>query len=152
MATSTLALAMTPSTWAGHGTATALSLAAVTSSGVYFPVGDGNKLFIVSFNRSTDYAGSMFIEPGSSVYAGATGQARSTASTSAYSTATAPYAWAISKNASSMSSEAILSTSLVIAGPFETEKVKSSDGYIFLIASTESTECSAAVFALGSTN
>ena len=152
MSSSSQALVCTPSTWTGYTSATALSLQAVTSSGIYLNVGDGNKTFIVCFNRSTSYAGSMFIEPGSSVYAGSAGMVRSTGSSSIYSTATAPMSWAISINASSMSSEAITSTSLVIAGPFETEKIKSTGGLIFLIASTESTKCSAAAFTFGSTN
>lgn len=138
---------MTPSTFVGGITNGALLyMQAVTSSGAYFSVGDGNQAILFVANASSSDTGAVWIEPGSSKWAGSAGQAYSTTST-LYSTATAPIAISVATHGITGSS-AVASTagSFAVIGPFDTAKVKSTDGYIFVVASTGSTEMVAAVY------
>lgn len=137
---------LTPSTFAGGLTQGArLVFQAVTSSGAYFQVGDTSKVIIFVSNGSSSAQGAIYIEPGAR-YSGSRGQVPSTDIT-AYTTATAPIVitsscHAKSDNTASFSTEG----SFNAIGPFESATVKSSDGKIYLAASTLSTKMYAAVY------
>lgn len=139
---------MTPSTFVGGITQGALLyMHAVTSSGAYFQVGDASRVIIFVSNGSSSADGAIFVEPGAR-WSGSRGQAPSTTST-AYSTSTAPIAAAFSAHAKSDYSAAMSTAgSFGVIGPLEAATVKSSDGKIFIVASTVSTRMTAAVFAM----
>ena len=145
---------LTPSTYVGGITnGASLIMKSVTSSGVYFSVGDTSKVMVFVANASSSDDGAVFIEPGKA-WAGASGLAYSTGST-VYSTATAPVAVSVVTHGVTGSS-AVASTegSYYALGPFDSAKFKSSDGLMYLVASTGSTEMYAAVYLMpgGSTN
>lgn len=139
---------MTPSTFVGGITQGALLyMQAVTSSGAYFQVGDASRVMVFVSNGSSSDTGAIFIEPGAR-WSGSMGQAPSTTST-LYSTATAPIAISVATHAKSDYSAAMSTAgSFAALGPFESATVKSSDGKIFLVASTGSTRMCAAVYAM----
>jgi hypothetical protein len=145
---------MTPSTFVGGITqGAALYMQAVTSSGAYFNVGDASKVLVFVGNASSSDNGSVWIEPGAR-WGASNGMSPSTTSTM-YSTATAPIAISVPLHGITGSSAVASTTgSFAVLGPFESAKVKSSDGKIYLVASTGSTEMFAAVYAMpgGSTN
>ena len=138
---------LTPSTFVGGITQGAsIAWQAVTSSGAYFSCGDISKTLILIANASSSDNGAVWIEPGGNWTAGSGGQAASTTST-LYSTATAPIAVSVPLHGITGSS-AVMSTtgSVVVIGPLDSDRYKSSDGYIFIVASTGSTEMAAAVY------
>ena len=143
-----MANAITPSTFAGGLTqGAALYLSAVTSSGSYFQVGDASKVVVVVTNGSSTANGAIYVVPGAA-WSGARGQAASTDVTT-YSTGTAPIVMAVNANAITGSTATMSTTGwLAVLGPFESAQVKSSDGRIFIAASTVSTKMCAAVYAL----
>lgn len=144
---------MTPSTFVGGITqGAALYMQAVTSSGAYFNVGDTSKVIVFVSNGSSSDTGAIFVEPGAK-WAGSKYLTPSTTST-LYSTATAPIAISVPTHAKSDYSAAMSTAGSFYALSFDSVNVKSSDGKIFLVASTGSTKMCAAVFALpgGSTN
>jgi hypothetical protein len=138
---------LTPSTFvAGITQGAAIAWQAVTSSGAYFNCGDLNRTIILIQNGSSSDTGAVWIEPGGVWAAGSGGQAASTTST-LYSTATAPIAISVPLHGITGSSATMSTTgSLVVIGPFDSDKIKSSDGNIFIVASTGSTEMVAAVY------
>lgn len=148
---------MTPSTFVGGITQGAgLAMQAVTSSGAYFNVGDASKVIVFVANASSSdsaTSGAVWIEPGAK-WTGSQGLTVSTGA-AVYSTATAPIAVSVPTHGITGSS-AIGSTTLsyVALGPFDSARVKSSDGKIYIVASTGSTKMYAAVYVLpgGSTN
>lgn len=131
-----------------------LTMKAVTSSGVYFSVGDMSKTIIYVVNASSSDTGAVWVDPGSTSWAGSGGRAPSTGST-VYSTAAAGIAITL-PSPDITGSSAITSTETYasIIGPFDSDKYKSSDGLVFLVASTGSTKVYAAVYQMvgGSTN
>ena len=137
----------TASIMAGTAYAT-LAMQAVTSSGAYFNVGDGSDTIIFVANASSSDDGAIFVEPGGTWSAGSNGQAASTTST-LYSTATAPIAISVVSHGKTGSS-AVGSTTGAYAmlGPLDTSKIKSSDGEIYVVASTGSTKMFAAVYVM----
>ena len=139
---------MTPSTFVGGITqGAALYMHAVTSSGAYFQVGDASRVIIFVSNGSSSDTGALFIEPGAR-WSGSRGQAPSTTST-LYSTATAPIAISVATHGVTGSSASMSTAgSFYGVGPLESATVKSSDGKIFIVASTGSTKMCAAVYAL----
>lgn len=146
---------LTPSTFVGGITqGAALAWQAVTSSGAYFTCGDLSKTLIFVANGSSSDTGAVFIEPGGVMWAGARGQAASTGST-VYSTATAPIAVSVPLHGITGSSATMSTTgSVVVIGPLDSNKVKSSDATVYIVASTGSTKMVAAVYQMlgGSTN
>ena len=144
-----------PSTFIAGGTqGGAINWLPVTSSGAYFQAGDTVETVILITNASSSANGSVFIEPGSSKWAGSLGYAVSSGST-VYSTATAPVSVAVPLHGITGSS-AIGSTtgSVVWFNLRDSDRYKSSDGKIFIVASTQSTYMYAAVLQLigGSSN
>jgi hypothetical protein len=139
---------MTLSTFVGGITQGAtLPLQAVTSSGAYFQVGDASRVVIFVSNGSSSDDGSVFIEPGAR-WSGSRGQAPSTGST-VYSTATAPIAVSVVSHGITGSSATMSTTgSFVAVGPLESATVKSSNGTVYIVASTESTKMAACVYAM----
>jgi hypothetical protein len=125
---------------------------AVTSSGAYFQVGDLSKVVVFVANASSSDAGAIFIEPGAR-WAGSKYLTPSTTST-LYSTATAPVAISVPLHGITGSSAVGSTTGSYYALSLDASAVKSSDGKVFLVASTGSTKMFAAVYAMpgGSTN
>ena len=143
---------ITPSTFiAGITNGCPLVFTAVTSSGVYFNVGDAKDYFIFAINNSSD-AGALYIEPGAR-WSGSMGQAPSTLIT-LYTTATAPIAVALPGRASSISTANALSTTgcFAVIGPFEGATVKSSGATVYVGLGSTLAYVTAAVYSLGSTN
>lgn len=148
---------LTPSTFvAGITNGAALVMKSVTSSGVYFSCGDASKVVVFVANASSSdsaTSGALWIEPGAK-WAGSRGLPVSTAAT-IYSTATAPYAISVPAHLITGSS-AVASTegSYYAWGPFDSAQIKSSDGLVYIVASTGSTKMYASVFQMpgGSTN
>ncbi|HSW61877.1 MAG TPA: hypothetical protein VLH56_00945, partial [Dissulfurispiraceae bacterium] len=146
MGSTSQAAAATKSTFTGYAGSIIETLTAVTSSGVYFNVGDASKILIRVTNASSSDNGSVFVEPGAR-WAASRGLAPSTTST-LYSTATAPIAVSVAMTAQTASS-AVLSTGIsVYVGPFESGTVKSSDEKIYVVASTLSTKMYVGVIVL----
>jgi len=144
--------AATKSTFTGYAGSITETLTAVTSSGVYFNVGDASKIIIRVTNASSSDNGAVFIEPGAR-WSASRGLAPSTGST-VYSTSTAPIAASVAMTAATGSS-AIYSTGVsVYLGPFESGTIKSSDQTVYVVASTGSTKMYVGVIVLdgGSTN
>ncbi len=144
---------MTPSTHVGGITqGAALAMQAVTSSGAYFQVGDLSKVIVFVANASSSDTGAIFIEPGAR-WAGSKYLTPSTTST-LYSTATAPVAVSVPLHGITGSSAIGSTTGSYYALSLDASAVKSSDGKVFLVASTGSTKMFAAVYAMpgGSTN
>lgn len=140
---------ITPSTFVGSITNGALLyMQQVSSSGAYFPVGDASKVLVFVTNMSTA-AGAIFVEPGSSKWAGSNGLAFSSGS-SVYSTATAPIAVALGASSSTYAALASTSGSIAVLGPFESAKVKSTDGNVFIVNPNATTNGAiyAAVYAM----
>jgi hypothetical protein len=153
MGCSSLSAQITPSTWGGYNSYTSLPMSAVTSSGVYFNVGDASQVMIFVINASSCTDGTLFIEPGAPNWAGSRGQARSTA-LGVYSTATAPITcWAALAVSTTVTTYVASTTgTCAMVGPFEAATVKSTDGMIFVMNSTVSTRMWVSVVAMGSTN
>jgi hypothetical protein len=123
---------MTPSTFVGGITNGAqLFMQQVSSSGAYFNVGDAKDIIIVATNAST-LAGAIFIEPGSSQWAGSLGMAYSTTA-ALYSTATAPYVMALGVSSSTYLALGSTTGSIAVLGPFDSARVKSTSGNIFMV-------------------
>lgn len=140
---------MTPSTWVGGITqGAALAMQAVTSSGAYFQVGDASQVMILVANASSSDNGAIWVEPGSSLWAGSLGMAYSTTST-LYSTATAPVAVSVPLHGITGSSAVGSTTGSYVAMTlYDSNKYKSTSGKIFIVASTGSTKMFAAVYAM----
>jgi hypothetical protein len=128
-----------------------LPMTQVTSSGVYFNIGDASKYIVFVVNGSSE-AGAVFVEPGAR-WAGSVGRAPSTTIT-AYTTATAPIAVALPRGASSISTAFVLSTQscFSVLGPFDGVQVKSSGATVFIGNGSTLAVIAAAVYAWGSTN
>lgn len=153
MGSTSLSAQVTPSTWGGYNSYTALPMLQVTSSGLYFDVGDASQVMIFVINASSCTDGTIFIEPGAKAWAGSRGQAPSTA-LGVYSTATAPITCLAAVGISTTFSSYVESTTGTFAcvGPFESARVKSSDGKIYVMNSTISTRMYISVVTMGSTN
>ncbi len=144
---------MTPSTFTGGLTqGVTLPMQAVTSSGAYFQCGDLNKIVVFVANASSSDNGAIFVEPGAR-WAGARGLAPSTGST-VYSTATAPVVISVPLHGITGSSAIGSTTGSFAALSLDSAQVKSSDGKVFIVASTGSTKMYAAVYSMvgGSSN
>jgi hypothetical protein len=141
---------ITPSTFVGGITQGAiLYFKAVTSSGVYFTVGDASRVIIFVSNGSSSDTGAVFIEPGGNWSGARRGIYGISTGSSVYSTATTPVAVSVATHAKSDYSAAMSTAgSFVAIGPLDSAQVKSSDGLVYLIASTGSTRMCAAVYAL----
>jgi len=128
-----------------------LPMTQVTSSGVYFNIGDASKYIVFVVNGSSD-PGAVYVEPGKR-WSGSIGMAPSTTIT-AYTTATAPIAIAIPRGASSISTAFALSTQscFSVLGPFEGVQVKSSGATVFIGNGSTLAVIGASVYAWGSTN
>lgn len=137
----------TPSTFAGGITNGALLyMQAVTSSGAYFDVGDASKVLIFVSNGSSSDTGNFFIETGGTWAAGSRGVATST-SIASVSSATAMISISVPTHAKSDYSAAMSTAgSFAVLGPFDSVNIKSSDGHVFVAASTGSTRMCAAVY------
>lgn len=129
-------------------------MTAVTSSGVYFDVGDVSQVVVLVGNASSSDTGAIWVEPGKN-WAGAVGTRLGVSTTSTlYSTATAPIALSFVTPGITGSS-AIMSTAASVGLLYlESAMVKSSDTKIYIVASTGSTKMYCNVYALpgGSTN
>jgi hypothetical protein len=147
-----MASQITPSTWAGYNSYTPIFMSAVTSSGVYFNVGDAEKIIIFVANASSSDDGALYIVPGAQ-WSGSRGLAPST-TVSDFSTATAPIVCVAEVAVSTTVTTYIASTTGTFAlwGPFEAATVKSSDNTIYVANSTVSTRMWISVMAMGSTN
>lgn len=143
-----------PSTYANASAGGSIAWLPVTSSGAYFQAGDTSQTIILIANASSSANGSVWIEPGSSKWPGSLGYAYSSGST-VYSTATAPLSVAVPLHGITGSS-AIPSTtgSYVWFNLRDSDRYKSSDGKIFIVASTQSTFMYASVLMMigGSSN
>lgn len=141
---------LTPSTFVGGVTqGAALYMKAVTSSGVYFQVGDASRIIVFVSNGSSSDTGAVFLEPGGNWSGARRGIYGLSTGSSVYSTATAPIAVSVATHAKSDYSAAMSTTgSFYAMGPFESAQIKSSDGLVYLVASTGSTRMCAAVYAL----
>lgn len=145
---------MTPSTFVGGITnGAALYMQAVTSSGAYFTVGNASRYIVYVSNGSSSDTGAVWIEPGAN-WAGSKGLSTSASSTQ-YSTATAPIAVSVASHGVTGSSASMSTAgSFVAIGPFDSVNVKDSGQKVYIVASTGSTKMCAAVYALpgGSSN
>jgi hypothetical protein len=128
-----------------------LPMTQVTSSGVYFNVGDASKYIVFVMNGSSE-AGAVYVEPGA-MWSASRGQAPSTLIT-LYTTATAPIAVALPRGASSISTAFVLSTlnCFSVLGPFEGGMIKSSNSQVFIGNGSTLAVVGASVYAWGSTN
>jgi hypothetical protein len=134
-----MASQITPSTFVrGITWGNSLVLNAVTSSGVYFNVGDLGENILLVVNASSSDTGALYVLPGAR-WAGARGQAPSTTVTD-YSTATAPIAISVPTHGITGSSAITSTAGSIYMMNLESINVKSSDGTVYLASSTGSTK------------
>jgi len=146
MGNTTQSQQITPVAQATTPTGSALVLTPVTSSGVYFNVGDTSKIVMLVANASSSDTGAVWVEPGAK-WAGSRGQTISTTAT-AYSTSTAPIVMSVPLHGITGSSAMTSTTGSLAFFSFDSSIVKSSDEKIYVVASTGSTKMFAAVYAM----
>lgn len=146
MGNTTQSQQITPVVQPSTPTGVACVLTAVTSSGVYFNVGDTSKIVMMVVNASSSDNGAVWVEPGAK-WAGARGLTISTTA-SAYSTSTAPVVMSVPLHGVTGSSAFASTTGSIAFFSFDSATVKSSDEKIYVVASTGSTKMYAGVYAM----